>query len=380
MIARPLRSVQRQRLVVNTGVSVEGGRRITATSGPQAIRIGIVGAGSNTQDRHIPGLVAIDGVDIVAVCNRTASSTEAVARKYHIETTHESWLGLVNDEQVDAVVIGTWPNMHHPVTLAALEAGKHVLCEARMAMNSREAHDMLRASRSRPDLVAQLVPSPLSFGVDATMQRLVAEGFLGTLHAVDVVFRTSDPPDPQLPLHWREDSRLSGNNVMALGIWYETLMRWIGDARSVVAMGSVSAPLRRAAGGPRSVRIPDHLDVLAHMECGAQARFQFSTVTGGNPVNRATLYGSDATIRFEGGQLHVRRRGETAPEPIEIPTDQAGSWRVEQDFVDAIRGRADVTLTDFETGVRYMEFTDAVWESMQRRRVVELPFEGAGRG
>lgn len=353
---------------------------ITATSDPQTLRVGIVGAGQNTIDRHIPGLLAIQGVEVSAVCNRTFDSSAAAARRFGIATVHTSWTDLVNDDHVDAIVIGTWPYMHHPITLAALAAGKHVLCEARMAMNSAEAHDMLRAARSRPGLVAQLVPSPLSFGVDATMRRLIAEGFLGTPHSVDVEYRMGDFPDPSAPLHWREDARLSGNNIMALGIWYETLMRWIGEARSVVAMGRVSVPLRHSESGMTSVRIPDHLDVIAAMECGTQARFQFSSIMGPDKTNRATLYGSEAVVRFQSGRLEARRRGSAEPEPIAIPEHEVASWRVEQDFVEAIRGQREVTLTDFTTGVRYMEFTDAVWLSMQQGRAIPLPLLRQGFG
>jgi len=356
----------------------QGRSTIAATPSRQKIRIGIVGAGANTRARHIPGLLAIDDVEIVAVCNRTIASSAKVADEFEIATVHESWTDLVNDERVDAVVVGTWPNMHHPVTVAALSAGKHVLCEARMAMNSAQAHDMLRSATQAPDLVAQVVPSPLSFGVDATIRRLVAAGHLGTLHAVDIEYRAGRFPDPTAPLTWRQDARLSGNNIMAMGIWYESLMRWIGEAGSLWAAGQVAVPLRHNAQGPRSVRIPDHLDVVAQMECGAQARFQFSAITGPEPANRATLYGSEAVLRFEDGGLQVFGKDAATPQPVDIPDHEKGSWRVEQDFVDAIRGERDVILTDFATGVRYMEFTDAVWLSMQERRAIQLPLQGAG--
>jgi predicted dehydrogenase len=219
------------------------------------------------------------------------------------------------------------------------------------------------------------VPSPLSFGVDATIRRLVKEGYPGTLHAVDIEYRTGQFSDAAAPLHWRDDAHLSGNNVMALGIWYETLMRWIGEAHSVLAMGRITVPLRQTDSGARSIRIPDHLDVLAAMECGAQARFQFSTVTGPESANRATLYGSDAVIRFESGQLRAHRKGASEPERIEVPEHEAAAWRVEQDFVEAIRGEGKGGVTDFATGVRYMEFTDAVWMSMQQRRAIALPLQ-----
>ena len=56
---------------------------------------------------------------------------------------YDSWEELLEDESLDAVCIGTWPYMHRTLTTAALAAGKHVLCEARMAMSASEAHEML---------------------------------------------------------------------------------------------------------------------------------------------------------------------------------------------------------------------------------------------
>src|SRR5271167_231912 len=97
----------------------------------KTLRIGLVGAGGNTRSRHIPGLRALPDVEIVAVCNRRPSSTAAAAREYEIARTYEHWREVVADPDVDAVVIGTWPYLHCPVTLAAVEAGKHVLTEAR---------------------------------------------------------------------------------------------------------------------------------------------------------------------------------------------------------------------------------------------------------
>src|SRR5215831_17281948 len=120
---------------------------------PIPIRIGLIGAGANTRSRHIPGLKAIEDVEIVAVCNRRPASTAAAAREFGIPRTYATWEDLIRDPDVDAVVVGTWPYLHCPVTLAALEAGKHVLTEARLALNAAEARRMLAASRKHPDLV-----------------------------------------------------------------------------------------------------------------------------------------------------------------------------------------------------------------------------------
>src|SRR6185437_11777214 len=120
------------------------------------LRVGLIGAGANTRSRHIPGLRAVEGVRLVAVCNRRPESTAAAAREFDIPRTYAHWEQVVTDPEVDAVVIGTWPYLHCPITLAALAAGKHVLTEARMAMNAAQAHQMLAASREHPELTCMV--------------------------------------------------------------------------------------------------------------------------------------------------------------------------------------------------------------------------------
>ena len=340
----------------------------------QRVRVGIVGAGANTVRTHIPNLRQIDGVEIVSVCNRSRASSQRVADEWSIPRVFDDWPSLVNDPDVDAIVVGTWPNMHHPVTTAALEAGKHVLCEARMAMNAGEAREMHDAARMRPHLVAQVVPAPITLAVDPTVIRLISEGFLGRVLSVEVEARSGAVADPSAPLYWRQDADRSGMNVMSLGIWYETAMRWVGEATEVTAMGTVTVPWRiDDAGRRRAVLVPDHIDVVARMACGAQALFHVSEVTGPPAVNRITVRGTDGVLSFEGGTLFGARSDESTLQPASIPESEIGGWRVEQEFVNAIRGLERVSLTDFATGVKYMEFTEAVSRSMAQHRSVPLP-------
>ena len=342
------------------------------------IRIGIVGAGANTRGRHIPGLRAIEGVEITAVCNRSRESSESVAKAFGIPRVYDNWLELVLAPEVDAVVIGTWPYLHAPVTLAALEANKHVLCEARMAMNAAEAHQMWEAARRRPHLITQVVPSPFSLHADATLQRLISEGFLGDILAVEVR-ANGGFVDKTAPLHWRQDADLSGLNVLSLGIWYEAVMRWVGEATEVVALTKTVVSTRKdpETGRNRAVRIPDHVHVLAQMACGAQASFEISAVCGHAGPDSATLFGSEGTLRFSEGKIFGGRRGDPGLKEIPIPPSEKGGWRVEEEFVRAIRGEEKVTHTSFADGVKYMEFTEAVARSASERRAVSLPlFEG----
>jgi predicted dehydrogenase len=337
------------------------------------IRVGVVGAGANTTSKHIPNLQAIEGVEIVSVANRSRESSERVAKQFNIPTVYDSWAELIAAPDTNAIVIGTWPYMHKTLVLAALDAGKHVMCEARMAMNASEAREMLEVKRANPDLVAQIVPSPFTLRVDKTIRRLIAEGYLGDILAIEV--RAGGTfLDPDAPLHWRNNFDLSGYNIMTMGIWYEAALRWVGHAHRVAAFGKTFVKMRKDENGIlRSVRIPEHIDVLADMDCGAQLHLQVSSVAGLAGPPEAWLFGSQGTLRFTQNRLFGGRKGDSALSEIEIRPEDEGAWRVEEEFVNAIRGKEEITHTSFEDGVKYMEFTEAVTRSMLEGAAITLP-------
>ncbi|PSC70700.1 1,5-anhydro-D-fructose reductase [Micractinium conductrix] len=354
---------------------------MAANGESELVRVGIIGAGGNTKLRHIPNLQDIPGVQLAAVCNRSLASSRASAEAYGIPKATDDWRAVVEDPDIDAVVIGTWPNMHAPLTIAALEAGKHVLCEARMAMNAAEARAMLAAARRPPRRVAQLVPSPFTLPWDAAVQDILREGILGALTYISVRSVGRAFPDPPGALmSWRQDADLSGVNALTLGIYYEALQRWVGDARRVMAMSKtvVGMRLHAEACALTGVRVPDHVDVLAEMACGAQAHMVFSAVMGAarEPTSEIWLHGTEGTLHLDvdDGVLSMALKSEGGHmRQVEVPAERRGFWRVEHEFVGAIRGQEKVKLTDFATGVRYMEFSEAVARSAASGRAVALP-------
>jgi predicted dehydrogenase len=335
---------------------------------PDPLRIGIIGLGGNCRARHVPGLLGCPGVEIAAVANRRRESTQAAAAEFRIPKTFDRWEDLVADPDLDAVVIGTWPYLHCPITLAALAAGKHVLCEARMAMNADEARAMLAASRSRPGLVCQLVPSPLGFRADRVVKRLIAAGFLGELREV-VVIATSDVlADPATPLPWRQNSSLSGLNMLTLGIIHETLIRWVNDPVQVTAQAHAFTPSRPDPASGMLVRVgtPDSVQVLTVLAGGARGLYHVSGITRFCPGSQIHLYGSEGTLRYElapHDRLLGARRGDRELAEIPIPPEESYGWHVEEEFIASIRTGRPVEFTDFATGVRYMQFTEDVARS-----------------
>ncbi len=343
------------------------------------IRVGIVGAGQITRTRHLPGLRAIPGVRITAVCNRRRETATRVAREFEIPKVYNNWEDLVADADVDAVLIGAWPFLHCSVTLAAFDAGKHVLTQARMAMNAREAQRMHDRSRELPHLTAMIVPSPYGLTGDAYMRSLIDSGFLGDLREVHVVSLNDQLADPETPITWRQLTRYSGFNMLTLGIVYETLLRWVSPANRVLSFASKLVPVRFDPEIGKKVRVgtPDCVDVLTTHENDARGSFRLSGVVWHDARLEIALYGSGGTLIYDLLRDEIRgaKRSDRELKPMLVPEALRGGWQVESDFIAAIRGERPVTRTDFASGVSYMQFTEAVARSSRHQMPVALPLK-----
>ena len=339
------------------------------------IRVGLIGAGGNVRNRHIPGFQKVEGLEIVAVANRSVESGRAIADQFDIPRVYGSWQELLEDDDINAVCIGTWPYMHKTMTIAALESGKHVLTEARMANTAEEAKAMLEASRKYPDLVCQLTPTSTTYKIDRIIQRLVSEGFLGELLSVEVQALQNRFADFGGDLHWRHDRELSGYNTLNIGAAYESMMRWFGRGTNVMAMSKIHVPYRRNSKGELvSVSIPDHVDILYELANNAQVHMRMSATTGHSTGNQMWFYGTEGTIYIDQQQnVFGGRLDEDGLSEIANPLESQAYYRVEEEFSNAIRGVEQITMVPFETGVHYIEWSEAVSRSAQTRKMVALP-------
>jgi predicted dehydrogenase len=339
------------------------------------IRVGIVGAGGIVGSTHIPGLRRMPGVEIVAVANRSLESSRRAAEEFDIPRAYADWEELLAADGIDAVLIGTWPYMHRPITLAALESGRHVLCQARMAMNAAEAREMLAASRHHPDLVCQLVPSSSGYSIDRALLSLLAGDLLGEILSVEVQRLQRGFADFGGELDWRHNAEFSGLNVLNVGAIYESMLRWLGPGNNVMAKTRVHIPTRRdEQGTEHRATIPDHVEVLYELANGAPVHMKFSETTGLSRGNDTWIFGSEGTIHVDNAnRIFVGRRGDR--ELAEYPNPPEGQFRhrVEEEFINAIRGIEPVALNTFEIGVAYMEWTEALYLSAESGRAVTLP-------
>lgn len=339
----------------------------------QPLRVGFVGAGGIVRQRHVPGLKQVPGVELYGVVNRSPESSERAAKELGIAHTYPSWQELIADPNVDVVWVGTQPYMHSTLTIAALAAGKHVFCQARLAMDAADAQAMVDAA-AKSDRTVMICPPPHYMEGDRLVRRLIAEGFLENLRSMLVRSYNNTFADPAKPLHWREIGSLSGVNTMDVGMMSEVTTRWVGPASRVMAFARTTYETRPAEGGRRGkVDRPDTLSAICELRRGGVGTFMVSTVVHhGNP-NYIELYGSEGTIKYTMGADHIMAgKADGALERVDISPDEWRHWTVERDFVEAVRGGNRTPEPTFEDGLAYMKFTEAVFESADSGRAVEV--------
>src|ERR1700746_2374860 len=336
------------------------------------LRIGIVGAGNIVKTRHLPALKKHPEVDIVAVSNSTYESSEKFCKEnLPSATPMANWADLLALPDLDIIWIGTPPYMHSAVTISALEAGKHVFCQARMSMDLAEAEEMLAASKRYPELVTMLCPPPMGMRADLLVKKLLAEDYIGRPHHVRLQSFASNYLDPDAPAHWRQRIEISGLNVMTLGIYIEVLQRWLGDINGVFARGKIIQLIRQGY----EVIIPDLLTVLCAFDNGAEGVLEFSGIDALAPSDRVEIYGSSGTLTYDFGSdvVQAGKVGDRGLHVVELPAELETEWRVEADFLAAVKSKGRVRPhPNFEEGLGYMRVVQAVADSRARNEWVAI--------
>lgn len=338
----------------------------------QKLRIGIVGAGDIVRRRHLPGLKKHHDIEIVAVSNSSYESAEKFCRENVPHATPmQNWADLLALPDLDIVWIGTPPYMHSAITVSALEAGKHVFCQARMSMDLAEAEEMLAASKRFPELVTMLCPPPFGLRGDRLVKKLLAENYLGRPHHIRFHCFNGAYLNGEAPAHWRQRIEISGLNVMTLGIYVEVLQRWFGNITGLYARGKILHQNRDGY----DVMVPDLLTILCTFENGAEGVLEFGGIHALPPSDRLEVYGDEGTMTYDftSDTVQAGRAGDRALHTMEITPELEDGWHVEDDFIAGVKSKGRVRpRPDFEEGVRYMRVVQAVADSRARNAWVEI--------
>jgi predicted dehydrogenase len=214
------------------------------------IGVGVIGCGFVGRGAHVPALSAIEEARLVAVADADASRLGKVVQKYQVKSSYPDYKDLVRDSAVDAVVVAVPTPLHVKASMAAIEAGKHVLCEMPLAPTLEEADAMIEAAERKgvylmPGLNFRFTPNYVK------AKAMIGAGEIGNPTAV--LYREFIPARDlasQWPLgSWVWKVEESGGPLFTLSVWSIDLVRWLlGTEITEVHASTKYTPLKKFGG------------------------------------------------------------------------------------------------------------------------------------
>ena len=355
------------------------------------LAVGVIGVGFGSTV-HIPAFLS-EGWRVPAVWSRREERAREAAAALDIEDVHPDWRDLIGREDIDAVAITTPPAAHLEMALAAIEAGKHVLCEKPFALNATEAASMrdAAAAHGRTAMVAhefRFAPQR------AQIKDLLDEGTIGTPELVTVELLMGRPRgDTPPPMAWGARASEGGGLLGALGSHFiDGLRHWFGDVEEVSGSVLTRLPdrLDAATGAIVQADTDDTFTATLRFANGVLANLTASSVAAPGQGGRIVVVGSEGVLVAAqrgpnpepDGVVSVGKAGDRDLEELPVPEryrsieddrdQRLGAFRLlVREFERGIREGAS-PAPSFEDGFACQQVLDAVRQSSMEGRVVKI--------
>jgi predicted dehydrogenase len=348
------------------------------------IKVGIIGTG-NISTHHTAGYKALENVELYAACDINEQRVNEYAQKYgykHVFTDYNEMLKL---EELDAVSVCTWNSVHAPASIAALKAGKHVLCEKPMAMNAAEALEMEKAAKESGKLL--MIGFVRRFGNDARILKdFINHGMLGDIYYSKASYlRRAGSPGG-----WFGDkSRSGGGPLIDLGVHVIDLVRYLMDKPKAVSItGATFNKLgdRRNIKGTKGYRASDDKEEVFDVEDLALGMVKFDN---GSVLTVETSFSLNVKQNSANIELFGTKSGVKIDPSLEFYSEMndylvnftpahdtalnfTGLFENEiAHFVDCVANGTQC-ISPAEDGVEIMKILDAIYESARTGKEVVL--------
>jgi predicted dehydrogenase len=355
-----------------------------------SVRVGVVGTSWWADAMYLPPLANHPDAEVVAVCGRNRATTDAFADRWNVAHRFTDHLAMLDAAELDAVIVATSNGSHHDITLAAIERGLHVLCEKPLALDVAQATAMCAAADAAG--VVTMVPYTYRYmPVFRFIRRLVADGYVGRVHHINMRYYTAYAFDPAYT--WRFDAEVAGSGVIGdLASHWVYVARWLLDdtETSVGALASSFVDREPRPDGTSYEQGEDSVVLTVRYASGAYGILQTCAVSyeGTAPfgqTHHVEIHGDAGTIYGVCDWDTVQevrgvRRGEPGPAAvIPIPDDIWGGLRrdtvhdtyrdvfrdtdaMTRGWIDAIRDGRRVR-PDFADGLAVQRVLDAAVRS-----------------
>ena len=277
---------------------------------PETIRVAVIGTGFG-EAVHLPALQQVSEFRIMAVCSRRAERAHSAAQNFGATIATTDYRELVERSDIDAVIIATPPYLHHAMTMTALGAGKHVLCEKPMAKTVAEARDMLKMAE-RSNVVAMINHEFRFLPARAYAKELIESGYIGAPYSASMSFYRSSLNNPRgVAFTWLMEQDKAGGMLGAIGSHHIDTMRWwLGDIRA--ASGALATMVRKRRAGDSTqmlnVDADDNFAVVLQFENGSIGTIHYSATAAHEPSDLIVVSGAEGTLvltsdgRLQGGR------------------------------------------------------------------------------
>lgn len=268
-------------------------------------RIAIVGTGWGARVQ-VPTFREA-GLQVIGVAGFHADKTRRLADELGVPAFGHWHEAIASD--ADLISIVTPPSEHREMALAALEAGKHVLCEKPTALNTAEAEELLEAARRRPEQIS-LIDHELRF-LPSWREARTRIGELGAVRYTEVRYSSPARGTRTREWNWWSDAGRGGGIWGAVGSHAVDTLRYFGmEIEAVQAMLRTIIAERPYGEGTRAVTADDFASVDLRLRGGAPAVMQFSAVaTGPDEASVMTVYCENGAMRLTGAEVLVSRGG-----------------------------------------------------------------------
>ena len=358
----------------------------------ERVRVGVVGTSWFADLLHLPSLKSHPQVELSAICGRNRTRAEEMAEKYAIPQVFTDYREMIAHGNLQALVVVTPDDLHYPITMAALDARLHVLCEKPLALHADHAKAMYEKAEAIG--VKHMVFFTYRWlPMYRYVRQLIEQGYIGRCYHCHIQYLSSYGRTPQYL--WRFDKQHSNGILGDLGPHMIDLAHWyVGDIAHV--SGQISTFVERpGAHGQHLDAANDAALLNLQFVNGAQGMIQVSAVAHVGEQGDAQsicLYGEQGTLEatfdftLAGIEIRGMRNGDPQwsilPIPDELWGDTDRSDTVDpfmkqsvgaRLFIDSIIGNHAVTPT-FYDGYKAQLVIDAALKSHEQRQWVALTY------
>lgn len=359
------------------------------------LSVGILGTGFGAKVLG-PAFKTLSDVAVTAIAGQNRHKAASAGQALDIPTVHDSWQGLIDDEQVEAVVVAVPPSSHLEVVTAALRAGKHVLCEKPFGVDADQAAQMCELARESGrvcmvDYLFRAAPERVR------LKELLDGQAIGRLIRVTVEWTVRGRAAGNSAWSWQFDPSSGGGVLFAFGSHVVDYLQWlVGPVRSVAARMSTRGGPSQAASFGRPVAA-DTLDAMLLLEGDIPVSMTVSNATPGGRGHWLTIYGERGAYVLGNANLTdtvigtgLYQSDAATGTLCQIPVVSLGGERVAdgrtllvrriaEGFVRAVRSGTPAEPS-CEAGWRAQVVMDAIREAHEQQRWVPVRCPSAEDG